>query len=215
MPSVKVRECIGNSALRLRDTGLKKRWPNDELLKYLNAAQKAIVMRRPDANAVLEVHVCAAGHRQTLPANSLRLLDVPCNTSAGGITIKPIAELDQLNRTWRSMTPRNDVRHFSYDDKYPKYFDLFPPPAAGHQIDVAYSVSPQPIVIRNFDTDNAVIGIDDVYQNAIEAYIVYRALSKETEEAGVAALAQQAWNEFLTELGQKTEADTAASPNNG
>lgn len=215
MPSVKVRECISNAALRLLDMGVKRRWPNEELLGYFNRAQNAVVLRRPDANSVLYVHTCTEGARQRLPENSLRLLDVPCNTGAGSITRKPADDIDRLNRNWRSMAPRADARHFVYSDKNPKYFELFPPATAGHTVDVVRSVAPSAVTILNFDTDNTVIGVDDVYQSAIEAYITYRALSKESVEAGSVALAQQAWNEFLTELGQKTEADSAASPNNG
>ncbi|MDO8310527.1 MAG: hypothetical protein Q7T25_01160, partial [Sideroxyarcus sp.] len=86
------------------------RWTQDELLRWLNDGQRAIVLERPEATAVNTSVLLVAGTKQTLPALGLRLLDLPRNMGVGGSTpgraIRLVQRevLDAQLPDWHSMT---------------------------------------------------------------------------------------------------------------
>jgi len=67
-------------------------------------------------------------------------------------------------------------------------------------------MAPVDIVVSNYTTDTQVIGIDDIYANALMDYMMYRAYQKDSEFANLnrAAVYYQA---FTTSLGIKSQAD--------
>ena len=65
------------------------RWPKQELLDYYNDAAKAIVLMRPDAHTKNVQFNCAAGTKQTLPADALRLIEVLRNADGKVIRFVP------------------------------------------------------------------------------------------------------------------------------
>ena len=52
------------------------RWPKEKLIDYLNDAQRAIAIVRPDAFVIETEIVCVAGTKQSLPSDALRLVDI-------------------------------------------------------------------------------------------------------------------------------------------
>lgn len=214
MATTRVVQVLHDAQTIIQDkTGV--RWPLSELLRWFNLAQLAVVAARPDACARNESFTAVLGTKQVLPAEGLRLIDIPRNETG---TMKPIRRIekkvldDQLD--WHDpSSPQPVVQHYVYDDRDPKTFYLFPAPAAGVKVLLVYSVAPAAIEIANFENDAKVVALDDVYCPPILDYILYRAYSKDAEYAGNTNRAMAHLQSFNNALGVKMSADQVMSPN--
>ena len=66
------------------------RWPEAELIRFINDAQREIVNYRPESSATTSNVQLVAGTKQSLPSGGLRLIKVTRNMSdtSGGATGK-------------------------------------------------------------------------------------------------------------------------------
>lgn len=212
MATTKAVELINRVAVTLQDPTFV-RWTQQELLDYLNDAQRQVVLFRPDAKTVNTTFTCAATAKQVLPADGLRLINVLRNQGGRAITKVDRKILDVQLPAWaEAVIGADGVKHFVYDAIDPKVFYLYPKPSASNVIELVYSTSPSNIVISNFSTDTQVIAIDDIYANAIMDYMMYRAYQKDSEFANLnrAGVYFQA---FTTALGIKSQADGGLNEN--
>lgn len=202
-------EIINDVNNALNDPGYIK-WPKLELLDYLNDAQKAIVLRRPDAyTADVDNFTAVAGTKQTIPADGFRIIDVPRNST--GKPVKGPYDRDILDKNipnWHSENTATEAEVYIYDERNPKTFYLHPGVAAGTQLTIVYSKAPTVIDMAANDAD-ATIGLDDIYKNAIYEYILYRCYGKDAEYAADPNKSQMHMNAFSSEIGIKNEADGA------
>lgn len=77
-----------NLLLRIEDTlqdTTNVRWPEAELLRYINDAQREIVNLRPESSADHSNVQLVTGTEQTIPDVALRLIKVVRNMSAAGV----------------------------------------------------------------------------------------------------------------------------------
>ena len=206
MATTKAVDLINRVSVTLQDPTFV-RWTQAELLNYLNDAQRQVVLFRPDAKAANVAFACANAAKQTLPADGLRLINIFRNTGGRAITRVERSILDvQLPNWYEEAANAEGVKHYVYDALDPKVFYLFPKPPAAHEIDIVYAVAPTNIVISNFSTDTQVIGIDDIYANALMDYMMYRAYQKDSEFANMNR-ATMYFQSFGTALGIKSQAD--------
>lgn len=191
------------------------RWPKNELLDYLNDAQRAIVLRRPDSYCADddEEFSCVEGTKQSLPSDALKLIDIPRNLI--GRAIKgpyDRAILDDNYPDWYAGNSASYAELFIYDERNPKTFYLYPGVVAGTELTVVYSKSPPAITLEENEA-GMVISLDDIYINAIIEWILYRCYMKDAEYAANPSASTMHLNAFKTQLGEKTQADGAmASP---
>lgn len=213
MATIKVIDIIDRAEEILQDPS-NVRWSQQTLLDYLNDAQREIVLYRPDANPVNQSFTLAQAAKQTLPTAGLRLLSLYKNLSP---TTKPITNiqkkvLDDQIEDWYGTTSTN-VEHYVYDPYDPKIFYVYPhPSASGHTVEIVYSSTPSNITISNFSTATTVIGVDDIYANAILDYILYRAYQKDTEYAGDLNKAGVYLQTFQGSMGVKNQVDASSTP---
>lgn len=222
MAVTKAIDLINRASVILQDPTFT-RWPAAELQDWLNDAQKEIVLHRPDAMAVNAALTVGSGltidsSKQSLPAAALRLISVIRNVAATSAkkAIRRIERqiLDDQIPDWHAKASSINVEHYIYDDRDPKTFYVYPPPATLASIEVVYSSVPAAIALGAFDgSDVTVIGLDDVYANAIVDYMLYRAYSKDAEYAGDSNRAMAHYNAFLASLGVKSQVDVGSSPN--
>lgn len=212
MATTKAVDLINRVAVTLQDPTYV-RWPQQELLNYLNDAQRQVVLFRPDAKAVNAAFSCTNTAKQTIPAAGLRLISVLRNANGRAITKVDRAVLDVQLPTWYEQAVDADgVKHYLYDPADPKTFYVFPKPAAAHSIEIVYSTAPTDIVVSNFSTDTQVIGIDDIYANAMMDYMLYRAYQKDSEFANLNR-AGVYFQSFAQALGIKTQVDGSLTEN--
>jgi hypothetical protein len=193
----------------LNDTAFV-RWPKLELLDYLNDAQRAIVLRRPDAYcADIDNFKCVAGTKQSLPADALRLIDIPRNST--GRSIKGPYDriiLDDSYPEWYAGNSASVAELYIYDERNPKTFYLYPGVLIDTELTVVYSKAPPSITLAESD-GGALMELDDIFVNATIEWVLYRAYMKDAEYAANANKSQMHLNAFKTQLGEKSQADGA------
>ena len=206
----------------LQDT-TSVRWPEAELLRYINDAQREIVNYRPESSATTANVQLVAGTKQSLPSGGLRLIKVTRNMSdtSGGATGKRairIVNVDILNTQepdWNDPTVSGDaahgttVKHYIFDEDDPKNFYVYPGVSGNAYVEIVYSDSP-----TDLGNTSAVISVDDIYANAIMDYVLFRAYQKDSEYAGNAQRANQHYQLFLNCIGQGNQASMMLDPNN-
>ena len=189
----------------LQDT-TSVRWPEAELLRYINDAQREIVNYRPESSAKTDNVQLVAGTKQTLPADGLRLIKVTRNMSdtSGGATGKRavrIVNVDILNTQepdWNDPNVSGDaahgtvVKHYIFDEDDPKNYYVYPGVSGNAYLEIVYSKIPTDLSSASSNLD-----IDDVYGNAVIDYVLFRAYQKDSEYAGNAQRSQVHYQLFL------------------
>jgi len=192
------------------------RWPQDELLRYLNDARREISIARPDLYATTStVTLTAGGTRYALPTDGVRLIDVTRNMPAGtpGKAIRVVEReiLDAQKPDWHTETASAIIKHFMYDERNPRQYYVYPPATAGHQIEIVYGQTPTDITTGSISSTQ--LTQEDIYTGAIVDYVCYRAFSKDSEYAGNAQRAQAHYPQFMNALGLGNKVNQITSPN--
>ena len=208
MATITVASILGRANTLLNDKTWT-RWTKQELLDYYNDATRAIVLVRPDAHTKNVAFSCAAGTKQVLPADALRLIEVLRNASGRVINFTERKALDDSYPDWHSTNTATRVEAYTYDDRDPKTFYLYPGPAANVSIDIVYSVAPQAKLLADVedDTNPAIADLDDIYINPLIDFILYRAFSKDAEYSANSNRASGHYQAYLQQLGEKTQVD--------
>ena len=202
-----VRSILNRTAALLNDEEFV-RWEESELLEWLNDGQRAVAKGPATDAYVLRDNVTAvAGTVQALPVGGIRLVDVVKNVSGGSaIQQSDYAIVDMLSSTWRAASTGAAENYF-YDERNPLEFEVFPPQSGGELIEVVYNAQPSDAVI----TGNIVIS--DMYADSLIDYVVYRGLSKDTEDTALDLQRATAfYKAFLVGIGIKDEVDRANEP---
>jgi hypothetical protein len=203
------------------------RWTSEELLGWLNDAQREIAILRPDSSvSVAAIPLTSLSTLQTLPASCQRLVKITRNMGTDGltpglpITLADHGELDRCKPDWHSSSPADSIRHYTYDGKSPRSFYAYPrpstPPGTGtptRKVEAHMQVAPTDatMVGVNGGTSDSVISVDDIYSTAIHDYIVHRAKMKATD-AFDAEASEASYQRFLNRLGLKLRADKSSDP---
>lgn len=215
--SITAQSIIKRAAEALQDLSAT-RWKTDELVRYLNDGQREIVIERPDATRVYATATLAAGARQEIPANIWRLIEVERNSTGTKSAIRRVARdmLDAQNASWYSMTPVDKIAHFTYDEREPATFYVYPPAIEGTQVEIVCSATPtevaEPAANTTFTAVTGNIGVGDVYANALLNYILFRSYAKDAEYGGNAALSAAHKGLFDAALGKELKGTVTFAP---
>ena len=201
------------------------RWPANELVRYLNDAQREVLIARPDAINRTATVTLAVGTRQNLDSMALspaptKLIEISRNmasTSAKkAVRLVPRQILDAQTPGWHTIAGTVDILHYMFDPRDPKTFYVYPPALATAQLEVMYSgvpvdvVEPAPGALFGDVVGN--LGVPDIYGNAVLDYILYRAYSKDSEFAGNSARAASHYAAFAASLEMEIKATLAVQP---
>lgn len=206
-----------NAALTIAQDESGVSWPRAELLDWLNLGLLDIAIARPESSVFNGDFTLATGvSKQTLPAGALALIDVVCNTGDDGVTYgHPVTivskeTMDAVSPTWRSdANTLGRIAHYAFDPRDPKHFYVWPKaPGSTWHLELVYSVTPAAL-----GSEASNIPIDDIYSGALLDYMLYRAYSKNAEEASMLNLATLHYQAFAQALGIKTANDSRRNPN--
>lgn len=212
MPTLQAQDILNKASVLLQDT-TNVRWPQAELLGWLNDALREIAIARPDQSSKYGNVSLVAGTRQTLPADAIELMRVVRNTGVGGTTpglaIRKVPQelLDSQIPNWHATAPAATIKHFTYDARDPHHFYVYPPADGTTEVEVLYNAAPAKL---NAYTDTIVI--DDIFANSALDYVMFRAYSKDLEEAGNTQRAEMHYKMFTERLQAKSAADEAVQP---
>lgn len=185
------------------------RWEQPEMFAWLNDAACEIVIRRPAARAVTGEITLVGGTLQTLPEDAIELLDVARNVGGRAIRRTDRQVLDDTLPDWHQLKQAAAIKHYTFDERTPKAFYVYPPARPGVKVEALYSEAPPKV-----SAEDDVLDLDRAYMGPLVSYILYRALAKDSEYANgtIAAAHFQAFSEAL---GTNNEVTAAASPNQG
>lgn len=200
---------VDRARILLNDTLLGAyRWADAELLKWLNDGQKFIVVVRPDVAATTESLTLVDGTKQTIPATGLRLLDVVRNTTTNkAVRYVDRHILDTSIPDWHAVRTSFAVTNWVYDNRVPLTFYVYPPAKAGAVLEIVYSK--MPVDLGSLASN---ISLPDIYSEPLLNYVMFRAYSKDTENATNPQLAASYLALLSSQLGIKTAMDVAYSP---
>ncbi len=205
---VRTSEILNRVAIILQDT-TKVRWPDDELLAWLNDGQREIALHKPNSCVKTIDHSLTSGTKQTLPADAISLGKVVRNSGGPAVRLVTRSVLDDQIPNWHD--PRlasAQVKHYVYDEMNPTVFYVYPP-ASGGSVELFYFANP---------TDCSVGGnlsVADIYASVLVDYVLFRAYSKDVEYAVNPGFADAARARYLSALQGKAAAEAVTDPNNG
>lgn len=221
--SILAKDTVAKVGIRLNDSGYIN-WTQSELLKWLNAGQRAIALVRPDASVSTLSFVLVAGTKQAIPNTAIRMIALTRNMGADGATpgdVIRIVTRDVMDRTrpdWHTGTTvaaSATVERFIYDGRVPKVFWVFPPQPALNQgyVEGQFSTEPADCTINGVDGAlvDTNLSIDDAYEGALMEYMLYLAFDKETDTRNPAKASDHK-NTFFGMLGIQMKSDIAFDP---
>ncbi|MFM1990231.1 MAG: hypothetical protein RJA99_3188 [Pseudomonadota bacterium] len=209
-----VASLLNRAAVVLQDP-TNIRWPQSELLDWLNDGQREIALFKPNVFVKNIPVQLVAGTKQALPADGVSLIDVVRNMGTNGSTpgdaIRVVTReiLDAQIKNWHSSTASATAKHYVYTPLDPKTFYVYPPqPSTGmNQVEIIYVASPTDATLVS------TITIDDIYMTALLNYILFRAYTKDAEYANNAQLATAYYTQFQAIMQGKTASEVASNPN--
>lgn len=192
--AITAQEILDRAAELLHDESFM-RWPDTELLAWLNEGRRTIATLRPDAYATQTVLAMASGTRQSLPADAYAFLGAVRNMVGGvnpSTTVRAVdkALLDTQAPDWHTATATALVSTCSPDPMVPTQFYVYPPNTGAGHLEVTYARVPADVALADG------IGLNDKFAPCLVDYVVHRAESKDAETASVAALAAAYFEKF-------------------
>lgn len=209
------------------------RWPVNELVRWLNDAQRAIVKVRPDSMNTTATMTLSAGTRQDLDsatANAAgnaalspapaKLIEITRNmasaSSKGAVRLTPRQILDAQTPGWHGLPGSVNILHYMFDARDPKTFYVYPPATAQAQLEVMYSAYPtdivEPAAGSTFADVTGNLSLPDIYADDVLNLLLYRCYSKDSEYAGNAERAAAYLNVATASLGAEIAATMAVAP---
>ena len=203
---IRAGDVLQRAAIILNDEDFV-RWTKDELFAWLNDAACEIVIRRPAAGAVTGEVALVAGSLQHLPDGAIELLDVVRNVGGKPVRRTDRQLLDDSMPSWQQMRPASAIKHYTFDERTPKVFYVYPPAQAGTKVEALYSAAPAAVA-----ADDDMLQLDRAYIGPLVSYILYRALAKDAETSN-GQLAAAHFQAFTEALGTNNMMTAEASPN--
>lgn len=204
----------------LQDTA-NVRWTEAELLNYINDGQREIANLKPDATALhANVHL-GTGTKQSIPTDGLKLLNVVRNmsgtagSSTGGRAIRLVSWdiLDTQDPDWHNPTVTGDAthgtipKHYLFDENDPLNFYIYPGIAGNAYVELVYSQRPTDLA-----NTSATIAVPDNYSNALIDYALFRAFTKDAENAGNSQRAGAHYQTFTVSVTGRAQIDALIKP---
>ncbi len=204
----------------IHDESATFRWADAELIDYLNAGQRAIVVLVPEANLIETVVDLGTSRisRQLLPSGGIKFIKATQNYANDGATAQGTIRyaekdvLDTYEPTWEFVSKKADgpnyFEHFCHDNREPKVFYVYPAPATDNKrIGILYSKNPTELSGVGGD-----VQLSDEYIESLVSYVTYRALTKESRDTMPDQFQKDLYNQFLATLGIKRAVEASVSP---
>jgi hypothetical protein len=214
MGTITAQTIINQAAVQLLDPS-NVRWTRAELLDWINAGQKQIVILSPNATNKTWVYKLAVGTRQAIPSDGWTLLDVIRNMGTNGTTpgrtIRVVSEelMDNFDPYWHAALPVATVRNVIFNQQDQTFFYVYPPNNGNGYIQINYAPVPPTLLL-----ETETISLNDIFMPVLLDYVLYRACSKDAEYAPGVQLAAGYLQTFMASMQTKSAAELANSPNN-
>lgn len=226
------RDIFEKAGILLNDTGKLssvRRWPLLELCGWLNDGLGAIVIQKPSATAKNVTLPLVRGTLQTIPDGYVSILRPVRNMRNESsdrqprrtISVVSNEQLSDVNPAWHdeySVNYAQQVKHFVFDEVNPRAFYVYPGNDGTGAIESVLCAEPQVVAPLNEYVDElssyeVEIELEDIYAGVLLDYVLYRARSKDAQDAGSATRAALHYQQFANALGIKINVEANTSPN--
>lgn len=205
MAALTVDQVLARAASTLLDE-LKVRYTATDMVRFLSDAQRRVCVLKPSAYSTTLTIGLIAGTKQTLPGTARRLLNVLCNTDAGGTTpgrsILPIKRevLNAENINWHFKPLGRAIEHFVYEPQLdPTVFYVYPAPSSpsSQYIRCVFALQPPECTV------GGALSIEEMWHDVLADYVVARVISRDGEAGNQLQRAQLHMTAFYNGLGMK------------
>lgn len=211
---------MAEMAILLGDSGFA-RYTKADIFEWICAAQREIVLLKPDAYSQYNNAQLAEGTKQAITSGHHRILKVIRNMGVDGSTEGAVPrfikmdELDQIYPDWHTATANATVELWTFNPDDPTNFYVFPPQPAASQgyIDYLTSKSPPDPTSCGAAYDECTLTLDDIYFNAIFEYSMAQAhrVNAPNSLYGLQNSITH-YNQFLALIGRKDLVDVNKLP---
>lgn len=201
----------------LQDSNVQ--WTKEEVCGWINSAQREILIYKPNANPFYGNIPTVIGTKQNLPAGAIQLLDITCNMGTAGTTRGKIitafdrAILDRTMSSWQKpssyVSASIGADHYTYDQRFPTVFYLYPGLTAASNVEGSYSRLPTDLTYATGTITGSIF--NDIYETQILDYCGYRCHMKDTESPTSLAKSANFFQAFSSSLTAKSTGETTFS----
>jgi len=188
-------------------------WEADQALRWVNDAQRAVAMVRPDAVISTTPILLAPGTKQSITGRRLmsvvRNMGVDGQTPGRGIRLVERGIKDDFNPDWHMDTADTVVKEYMYDARTPKIFYVWPPV---HATKAVYIEATEAVDPTEVTSTSDVIEMDDIYGPALIDWVAYRFFCRDAEEVQDIQRATRHFTAFFNTLDVKLRGDMAVNP---
>lgn len=214
MGTTLVRTIVADAATSLKDSTYRN-WSQALLLKWLNYAEKAICLVKPDAYSTTVTAQLVPGTKQTKPASLTMIGRLTRNMGEAGSTPgKVIAEMDldtmDQGEDWHTTTAATVVKYFIRIPGDNGSYYVWPPVHATTQVhvEIAGPALPADITVSDWAAGTQTINLPDIYVNAIFELMLFRACDMlSSSNAEMTAKADRALSRAIQMLTGKSDAE--------
>jgi hypothetical protein len=206
-------QSVLDSARDTLNDDAKTRYTDVKALQYFNDGMHEFAIIRPDLFMRIGDIPCIAGSvDQTLPAGGMFVVDIYSIKGGAAVNLCELDTLRTFRPTWRTDAAgpcENWLRHPQDPSKQGNAdFMIYPKAPANQTLTGEFPIAPARVLIANIATATLVIA--DPYQVPLQAYVIFRAESKDDEHVlSQRAAAFRSVFEGLVMVAAKTE-QTAA-----
>ncbi len=178
------------------------RWTPMELLDWLNEAQRAVVIAKPNAKSGTAVFNLVSGTRQTLPEQYTILSRIVRNGGATGKAIRQLARREILDAQlpgWHNtaVLPFNAQADYAFQDMMnPREFYVAPGNTGTGSIEAVVGMVPANVATPSSGSQldiaayTGTVDLPDIYQSILLDFLLFRAFSKDSAAPDAAQRAQ-------------------------
>lgn len=201
---------IAQLRITLLDPSPGTTWTDATLLGFLNSAERAACLLRPELYTVKGNVSLAAGTEQSLPAGSTALFRAFHNvTSKRAVRLVDQAIVDAITPFGPAATQEVDVTDYSLDPRERTRYRVWPPNTGTGALVVLRGAVPTAIAA----VGNA-INLDDIYEDPLKQFVLCEAYSANTKRQDLGK-AGAAFNRFTQLLGVSAQSAAAVMPRTG
>jgi hypothetical protein len=177
-------QSILDSARDTLNDDAKTRYTDAKALQYFNDGMHEFAIIRPDLFTQIGDIPCTAGTvDQALPAGGMFVIDIYAIKNGPAINLAEIDSLRTFRPTWRTDAagPAQNWARYPQDPSKQANarFLIYPQAPENQTLTGEFPIAPARVLIASIAT--ALLPIDDPYQVPLQAYIVFRAESKDDE----------------------------------
>lgn len=193
------------------------RWSDTEIIHHLSDAQRSAVQVRPDINGKNALLDLVEGTKQSIPSDGHILLDViryrgTASNPTEGPAVRQVDRtyLDNIDKNWHSaVRNEGDQIYWTYDLRDRETFYIYPrEPNPLGRIEISYAKIPAEV-----SGPSDALGLSDVYQPALLAYVLFRCFMKDQPLEGETITKVNAYyKQFVDLLNQGLQSEFITLP---